>query len=582
MSRRSKKKRGAAPGAADLASRVGADEALTSLINQFSDPLSFLRELIQNSLDAASTRLEVDFSFEPDGDADRPGLMTIAVTDNGSGMTERIIDDYLLTLFRSTKEDDLTKIGKFGVGFVSIFAMEPQLVLLETGQAGESWRILFHPDAHFEKMRLDEPLEGTRVCLYKQVTKKEFEDLRQRGRETIHYWCKYAEAALLVDGQDEGAQFDLGAELVVRHAEPGTELLLGFAQPAPGERRTLSRLCGQEAAGALAPLCGFYNRGLTLVEAPAPPGEVTAQLFAGLSFRVKSRYLEHTLTRDNVRQDEHYEKVMALARRQVVQELRPALVAHLERSASDEEPPHGEGEGEAAGPGMELSLLYARLPPICLHRTCPRARIFPTVEGEPVSFRRLRKGAPVLCSSCSTPVTRLLARDGKPVVRDAHGVADHLRVCGLKVVDVNRSYYTALEVTVDDSVQALLDETDHLLDRAWARVNHLRLGDLDYPQSSVVGRLFARQDDPFQLTRHGKGDRPRLLGGARIVVLNCNHPLVRSCLELCSTDLSLAALLLAQAVAATEQVSLKRALKMARISLSRAGKPPHDQEGQAR
>ena len=40
-------------------------------------------------------------------------------------MDRATIEGYL-TLFRSTKEDDLTKIGKFGISFVSLFAMEPR------------------------------------------------------------------------------------------------------------------------------------------------------------------------------------------------------------------------------------------------------------------------------------------------------------------------------------------------------------------------------------------------------------------------------------------------------------------------
>ena len=571
MSSRKKK----LPAAAELASRVGADEALTSLINQFSDPLSFLRELIQNSLDAASTRLDVEFSFEPASEDGQPGLMTISVTDNGAGMTERIIDDYLLTLFRSTKEDDLTKIGKFGVGFVSIFAMEPRLVVLETGQAGESWRILFHPDASFEKLRLDEPLEGTRVSLHSEVTREAFEDLRRRGIETVRYWCKYAEAELLVDGEEMGQPFALEANLVVRYQEPGTEALVGFAPPDGELSAGAETRPGQEVSLELSSLCGFYNRGLTLVEAPTPPGKRGAAALAGLSMRVKSRYLEHTLTRDNVRQDAQYEKVMALVRRQVEEALRPALVQYLERVAAEP------GDDQPHGPGLALALLYARLPSMALHRTCSRARIFPTVEGEAVSFRRLRKQERVLFAPHANHVTRLLAAAGTPVVLEHHGLAAHLRVCGLKVAPVDLVYYTAVEVPQDEAATALLREVDHLVDSAWSRVDHLRLGDLDYPGSLVVRRLFVRQREPFGLTRAGEEDRPGLLGGARVVVLNVQHPLVRACLALSQTDSPLAAMLLAQALISTEgRVSERRALKMARVSLDRAGKapPPAPQE----
>ena len=41
-------------------------------------------------------------------------------------MDEQIIDNELTRLFSSSKEDDLTKIGKFGIGFTSIFAIQPE------------------------------------------------------------------------------------------------------------------------------------------------------------------------------------------------------------------------------------------------------------------------------------------------------------------------------------------------------------------------------------------------------------------------------------------------------------------------
>ena len=55
----------------------------------------------------------------------------VTVKDTGEGMDSAIIETKLTRLFSSTKEDDFTKIGKFGIGFVSIFAIEPQLVVLE-------------------------------------------------------------------------------------------------------------------------------------------------------------------------------------------------------------------------------------------------------------------------------------------------------------------------------------------------------------------------------------------------------------------------------------------------------------------
>ena len=79
------------------------------LVDQFSDPLAFYRELIQNSMDAGSNRVDVTLEYD-----DKTGTARMAVEDDGEGMDERIIDEYFLVLFRSTKEDDLTKIGNSG------------------------------------------------------------------------------------------------------------------------------------------------------------------------------------------------------------------------------------------------------------------------------------------------------------------------------------------------------------------------------------------------------------------------------------------------------------------------------------
>ena len=54
--------------------------------------------------------------------------MRVAVRDRGEGMTRDIIENQLLVLFRSTKEKDDTKIGKFGIGFASVLAPDPEVV----------------------------------------------------------------------------------------------------------------------------------------------------------------------------------------------------------------------------------------------------------------------------------------------------------------------------------------------------------------------------------------------------------------------------------------------------------------------
>jgi hypothetical protein len=62
------------------------------------------------------------------------------VVDGGEGMNEQIID-HTVNLFSSSGERPHRSAVRRRLR--RIFAIEPELVVLDTGQSGESWRILF-------------------------------------------------------------------------------------------------------------------------------------------------------------------------------------------------------------------------------------------------------------------------------------------------------------------------------------------------------------------------------------------------------------------------------------------------------
>jgi molecular chaperone HtpG len=280
-------------------SNPGAD-LLGQLVHQFSDPLAFYRELIQNSIDAGSTRIEVTLTFQPGPPGSPRGVAVAQVQDWGEGMNRQIIEKYLLTVFRSSKEGDLTKIGKFGIGFLSVFAPGPELVVVDTGRDGEDWRILFRPDLSYELLRGPEPVEGTRVRLHREMGPAEYQSFAARSRAAVARWCRHATAEVtFAAGSAAGlpppppesvrAPFVVDAPFQVEYREEGTLIVAGPAYDAP-------------------PAAGFYNRGLTLLE-------VGEELVPGVTFKAASRYLEHTLTRDDVRRDRGFAKVLELVRR---------------------------------------------------------------------------------------------------------------------------------------------------------------------------------------------------------------------------------------------------------------------------
>ncbi len=208
---------------------ISSPGLISELVNQFEDPLAFYRELIQNSLDAKSNRIDVTLDYHQ-------GAAAIRIEDDGEGMNEHIIDTYLVVKFRSDKDGDFTKIGKFGIGFLSIFALDPDIVRVYTSRGGESWRIDFHGHQRYEKYRLAKPRDGTMVELIKTMREDEYDELVRRSRQTVQYWCKYADARIYFSSRDSGnaraslrEAFDLPGGAVLRHVEEGTEIVLGFS-----------------------------------------------------------------------------------------------------------------------------------------------------------------------------------------------------------------------------------------------------------------------------------------------------------------------------------------------------------------
>ncbi len=588
------------PSAAELlgkASRAGADEAFASLVHQFTDPMAFLRELVQNSLDAGATRIEVNFEFRPDADSaqvsegnrkkkkkrrskgeaavrvgmtrldpDTPGVAEVRVVDNGEGMDERIIDDYLLTLFRSTKEGDLTKIGKFGIGFVSTFAVEPAGVVVRTGRAGQWWRVVFGPDGGYEKYRLDVPVEGTSVRVVKPMDARTFAAWRSRGRDTVAYWCAYAEADIRVDAEKVAKPFALAAPLAVRHTAPGSEVWVGLAPAKPLSEGRLQ----------LDPSVTFCNRGLTLLSTDHVPGYPQLN---GLSLLAKSRYLEHTLTRDNVLQDEQYHKLIAIVSAAVAEQLAPALIAHMRKLARALS---GDGEAPDPGPpGLPACWSYAGLSCIAAGASLERQPVVPCLHGPPVAPAELkalcRLGGKVVWAERANPLTALLFEQGVHVIRADGPEVDALaRLTDLAFEEANQLARTALPAEVDETGRALFAALAGLLDRIGLKVERVEPGRLAYPGARFGQGLFLRQVEPYGLTRLGKDDRPGLFGGARCLVIDPDHPLAARCLRLARADVPMAVALLAHGIVSQEDPGGRAAGRVALAGLELAERAAAD------
>ncbi len=580
-----------------------AEQALANLVNQFARPLDFLRELAQNSIDAGSPRIEVSVAWDPPTEGETEGVLRVHVDDFGEGMDEEIIDNQLTRLFSSTKEDDLTKIGKFGIGFTSIFAIQPQAVLLRTGRHGEYWELLFHADRSFDKIRITEPVVGTQLTLFKRMPESNIEQFIQECRFILTYWCEHSDIPITFHDKTRGEalQAEESADPFAAFAEAGS----GEASGPESINRPLdlpqSTLCihhmGELTEIVIGfqrnPRFGYYNGGLTLLStANLDALGAYSERLGHLSFKIKNDHLEHTLTRDNVLQDENWHKAMAVMLEAHVR-LREALLDRIEQAVEageDLRTWHAWLASECRTPGSAgfIEKLRAR-------------KVFADWQGRPVTLEQIRKQqnreGHVLLSTGSSPLYSELDRIKVLQLTDTQETRELLEASEKPPTLSYLWNHGALEKTEDVWVmpaivsdselepleRSLLRRTSELLRAAIGirlRVP-MTAKKLEYTpaEAALLNRLTLRVGD-FGGIDLGRGEVLCLNGPKdsnvfrrpvprwyqrlpaflqwRTLLINRNHSLFRAQLLASTEDVDLAAFGLAQALLHTEGIEGER------------------------
>lgn len=162
-------------------SALPAEGFVGEMIAQFSDPYECLRELVQNAVDARAQSITVQLVSESNH-------MRLTVRDDGIGMTRRTIEDELTVLFRSSKQPGQDTIGRFGIGFVSVFALSPELVEVDTSTGdGPIWTMHMHPDRQYDLYQsAGRPgVHGTRISLILRVDPASHGELVERSQRTL-------------------------------------------------------------------------------------------------------------------------------------------------------------------------------------------------------------------------------------------------------------------------------------------------------------------------------------------------------------------------------------------------------------
>lgn len=517
-------------------------EILEELVHQFADPVSCFRELVQNAIDAGTSEIDINFRFEPPDraveDADErsdkeapAGAMVMELRDYGSGMDKDIIDDRLTRLFSSEKEGDATKIGKFGIGFVSVFALEPDAVIIDTGRAGEHWRIVFDKDRSFRRFALSQPIEGTKVQLIKAGTLAEFEELRERAKSAVRHWCAHVDVELRFDGDRLNEAFGVEAFFVHQQEAGLQRFVVGHAP------------VGKE-------IHGFYNSGITLEAA----SEVLPE-FSGLSFKVLGGDLEHTLTRDAVVRNEAFHHALVGLRKLVDGPVREEMLRELASSI------------EAGKRGRELVALYGaariHLRRIWTQLPAPMSEIgpsplLPRADGSWLTIAQCLKLAhegPLTFARSACPAAKLFDKD-KPVLitDDCPEVAGLIAELSLRGEARDLDKEVALpdfDSKVAKSMEAkrLCAAVQQVLEETGAKVRACCVAHFRWPGSAIAKRValtILRRDRPPPLSElgdlgHGFFSREREL------VLNADHTLIKEALIASQREPEVAAYLVLKA-----------------------------------
>lgn len=387
------------------------------VVQQFADKFAFTRELVQNSIDAGATRIDVAFHESHD-------RLDVVFSDDGAGMTLEVIQGPLLTVFSSTKEDDKTKIGKYGIGFKSVLAVDPSVVAVETHRTEGAYRVRLLRDHTYEIEELAARAgSGTQVTLQIQLGADDRKKLMLNLRFALERWCRHVTTPLSL-AQDGAPTVTLNVPLSIRAAAL-FEVQRGDTRVVIGPTAGLEYLQTEREYDPASDFAGFYSRGLTLHETAAgPPATVS-----GYRFKVDCPDLSCTVSRDDVRRDRAFTRAMKIVEASI-DDTQRAVLAALEhaakRFASEGAPATRDYLAllAAACAGSKEDAHVALLEPWQGRSTIRLSRLLELTKEDAVGAAAER-----------TKLTELAASSGACIVRIDAPVATEAEVC--KIVGVS-------------------------------------------------------------------------------------------------------------------------------------------------
>ena len=477
----------------DLPAEAPRDEGLVGdVIAQFADPKAFFRELVQNAIDAGSPAIDVKLEYD-----EATQRMRASVKDRGCGMTREVIENQLLVLFRSTKEKDKTKIGKFGIGFMSVLSPNPEVVAVHSSRDGRKLTLHLYRDLSYELFDGGPSTQvGTTVELEIALPREEVAVFVRDSELSLVRWCRHASVPI-----------ELAIRTPIETATRRIDRPLGIADALVEVRATADDGQLTVVAALLrqgAPYVGFFNHGLMLFETMQP-------MLGAYSVKIQDARLGHTISRDDVRRDGHFDHAVEFAKRVIAEDLGRAIAKLLHDTAEAHDlKRHGELVRAVRSAERDIPASYWHFP---LVHPIGGKRSISGDQCERFMWTALRE----------SELTRVLAAAGTPVLLGypTTGLSDR----PARDVEDELTAITPIETTdEDDALIALLREIFDNVHREPEAIVLAKLSGARADRIAIAGlheveHVVDREDavrDPFALLRR------------RVLVLSAEHPAVRA------------------------------------------------------
>ena len=194
----------------------------------YSDHDIFYRELISNGCDAITKlkKLELMGEFEKPEDVEykievavNSKEKTITISDNGLGMTEEEVDEYInqiafsgaqafLEQYKDKANEDQI-IGHFGLGFYSAFMVADKVTIDTRSYKADAKPVHWESEGgtEYEMGEGDRELFGTTITLYLNEDSTEFAN-EYRAREVIEKYCSFMPVPIFLTNTADGPQYE--------------------------------------------------------------------------------------------------------------------------------------------------------------------------------------------------------------------------------------------------------------------------------------------------------------------------------------------------------------------------------------